>query len=170
MFYSNSPHMSDKPDLTAIFFCIAILWVSCFFYDVGNIGMQKEIALRSGYTLLCNRGFWPHLKSYYGESFGARGMPTSLWITALKSLITDLQIQMLEFSWNIGVSLFDLLTVTFKVKLFWTVHDQRGPFCQTFIIADLFNLTMFPSPLTDAALLMTQPCHSDYFTEIKSDM
>ena len=29
---------------------------------------------------------------------------------------------------------------------------------------------MFLSPMTDVALLMTQPCQHDYFTEITSDM
>ena len=36
------------------------------------------------------------------------------------------------FPEKLALCLFDLLTVTFEINLFLTVHDHRGPFCHSF--------------------------------------
>ncbi len=42
--------------------------------------------------------------------------------------VRDLQINLLDFFWNLGIGFFDLLTMNFQGQVFLVVHDHKGLF------------------------------------------
>ncbi len=47
-----------------------------------------------------------------------------------RNQVTDLKINLSDFYLHIRPCSFDLLTVTFQDKFFWTINDHRGPLYQ----------------------------------------